>query len=138
MKRSRFDSEYDQVRRAAGLGRPEFPEAKEEQLSEDRVAAANADFRMRMNELEKAESALAAEKRVRFDQLRKEYNLRMIRRQYENLKITPPEPLVSLSLLLQLGWRIEEVGIEGRYSLVRPPPYVAPPMPPARPCEMGS
>lgn len=139
MKRTRFDSEYDKVRRAAGYTKPnyEFPEAREEQLSQERVAAASADFRASMDELANAENALSAEKRVRFDQWRKEHNLKILRREYLDLGITPPVPLVSLGLLIQLGWRVEPLGVPGRCVLVRPM-HVNVAVPETRPCEMGS
>ena len=120
MKRTRFDSDYDEIRRAAGFAKPayEFPDVEEEKLSAERVEAMNADFKERMQALADAERTSDATKRAEFDAWRRDYNIRVIKRQYTDLGLMPPEPLVSLSLLLQFGWKVEQVG--DKMTLVRP------------------
>lgn len=50
-------------------------------------------------------------------------NERMIRREYAHYGIEPPPGvLVSLGLLLQSGWRVEDGPVHGQRVLVAPPP----------------
>jgi hypothetical protein len=115
MKRSLFDSEYDRVRRDAGLARPryerpEFPDEAAEAQAE-RVAAGLADFHARMAELKAAEQQHVVDVDRKHNERRAMIDERMRLREFTDLGLTPPEgSKCSLGLLLQIGWRVEQVG----------------------------
>jgi hypothetical protein len=125
VRHSRFDSEYDRVRREAGFAKPkyEFPEEDEPdqkgQVTSDRVKAMNEDFQHRMSELANHERQKTAEADANHARRRREFDEKVIRREYEALGLKPPEPLVSLSLLRSMGWRVDvtEFGGESRAEL---------------------
>ena len=135
MKRSLFDSEYERVRRQAGLNQPrlEFdmddPDVNGERVA-DRVTRAHEDFKQRMAELDAVNVKQAAERKVAADQRSMEANRIQLLGEYEAAGVYPPftddsgKPTISLSLLKRLGWRIESFGSDG-YSLV-PPGWRAP------------
>jgi hypothetical protein len=126
VKRSLYDSEYERIRREAGMRdsrpQPEFLDEEELKLEEQRTAARvneiNDDFRARMAALGEAERQKIAAAQASLDAWRKEFNERVIKREYTQLGLMPPEPLVSLSLLRKLGWTVQFVGDET--VLVRP------------------
>jgi hypothetical protein len=124
MKRSLYDSEYDRIRKAAGYTAPryEFPDEEGEtaaaRRTADRINELNDDFRARMAALGEMERQKIAAAQASLDAWRKEHNERQIKREYEQLGLIPPEPLVSLSMLYHLGWTVQMVGNEN--VLVRP------------------
>jgi hypothetical protein len=121
MKRTLYDSEYDRIRKAAGLARPqyEFDEFEGREAPPSfRVDELNDDFKQRMAERSEHEKQKEAAAKANHDAWHKGVNDRMIRREYESLGITPPEPLVSLSMLRKIGWTIEQIG--DRNVLMRP------------------
>lgn len=122
MKRGRHDSEYDKIRRAAGYVKPrhEFPDDEEERAAAARVEELNQDFKDRMAELRNAETAQEAERLRKHAERRASVDRAIMLDEYKRLDLTPPEPLCSLGLLLQMGWKIEP-GADGRNVLTRPP-----------------
>lgn len=121
MKHGRHDSEYDRVRRGAGYDRPklEFPDEKDEIDLQARIDAGLSDFRKRMADLEQQDAERSAQMARRAAESSAEINRRMILRDYERQGLQRPEgTLVSLPLLMKLGWRIEE--IDGKNVLVKP------------------
>jgi hypothetical protein len=136
MKRTRYDSEYERVRRDAGLGAaqldlPEEPDANG-QMAPDRVEAALGDFKQRMGALEAQDAAAAAERKAKADDLTARANASVLIHEYAAQGVRPPltdghgVPTVSLAMLLQLGWTIQRVG-EGLGVLLRPEPKPEPP-----------
>lgn len=134
MKRTRYDSEYERVRREAGIGGgalPEFPEAEEPdahgQKDSDRVARAHDDFKKRMGAVGAQDAAGAAERKARADDLTARANASVLILEYAAQRVRPPltdghgVPTVSLPMLLQLGWTIQRVG-DGLGVLLRPEP----------------
>lgn len=124
MKRDRFESEYERIRREAGMARrPEFPEEEQPdasgRLRQERIAASLDDFHRRMTALNDAERVQTEQREAEMDAWRAVWRERFIRREYEVRGLTPPEPPEALGLLLQLGWRVEQ-STEGPV-LVRPP-----------------
>lgn len=122
MKRGRHDSAYDRVRREAGLGgrpAPEFPDEEEERATAARIAKSNEEFKARMAELDRQELAGRVDAEQRHADRRREIDRRILLAEYGRLGLTPPcDTLVSLPLLIKLGWHIEQV--DGRNVLVRP------------------
>ena len=122
MKRGRHDGDYERVRRQAGMSnrpRSEFPDEEEESAVAARVAKSNEEFKARMAELDRQELAQHQEAEERHTARRREIDRRMILAEYARLGLSPPgDTLVSLPLLIKLGWRIEE--IDGKNVLVRP------------------
>jgi hypothetical protein len=120
MKRDRFASDYEQVRRQAGLPRAEFdlpePGAKPDLA---RVHAAHDDFKARM--------AVRTEHEAEEEANRKAAATELTLRANESIRVTefvqagveqPIGMLVSIGMLMQLGWTIAEV--DGKKMLVRP------------------
>ncbi len=128
MKRTLFDAEYDRVREQAGYTKPryEFPEPEQPdaggRVSAERVAAAAADFRERMEALSRHEAEKAAETAAKLKERALETSRRILAREYAAYGLAPPEPPVSLGLLLSMGWKLERVSMlgEDRYELLRP------------------
>ncbi len=128
MKRTRYDSEYERVRRESGVGRAEFPEPIDFSKPVDlgRVEAAHDDFKERMASFAARDSAEAAKRRASADELSRRANEAILAREYRELGLTPPfvdgagAPSVSLSMLLSLGWTVGK-GEAGGNVLVRPP-----------------
>jgi hypothetical protein len=126
MKRSPYDSEYDRIRREAGYAKPQY-EFSDEDPKPDiaRVQAAHEDFKARMAELCKVEEAGAAIRKARSDELSHRANLSVLFDEYHRAGVSAPSvtadgiPTVSLSLLISLGWSIQNYGIEGA-TLVPP------------------
>jgi hypothetical protein len=121
VKRTRYDSEYDRVRREAGFDKPqyEFPEEQEEVESVGRVRQMQQDFAERAEAMRAAEAEKSRQMSAELDARRAEFSDRVIRREYAALGIVPPTPLVSLSLLRLMGWSVEQIGDE--FVLVKPP-----------------
>ena len=120
MKRDRFASDYEQVRRHAGLPRAEFdfqePEAKPDIA---RVQAAHADFKERMAQLTAIEVEQAARRKAQADELSMRANESVRVTEFAQAGVEPPDGMrVSLPLLLSIGWTIVE--IDGARKLVRP------------------
>ena len=135
MKRSLYDSEYERVRREAGLKngghlRPEFPE--DDDPAPPRAATTaivhDPEFKERMAASAAQEAERRAQAKAEGDRYSREVNARMARREYEVLGLTPPEPFVSLALLKSLGWKVEhfEIGGQERWELIRPASVPAP------------
>ncbi len=126
MKRTAYDSEYDRIRREAGYAKPQY-EFPDEETKPDiaRVQAAHEDFKARIAELRKVEEAGAAIRKVRADELSHRANLSVLFDEYRRAGVSAPFvtadgiPTVSLSLLISLGWSIQNLGIEGA-TLVSP------------------
>lgn len=115
MKRTRYDAEYERVRRAAKLARakdPEFPENDEPvKIDFARVDAAHDDFKQQMAALDVVETQKRAEAAARADKFTRDTNERLRLAEYDAAGITPPNGTrCSLELMLRLGWRIEDVG----------------------------
>lgn len=132
MKRTRYDSEYERVRREAGIGgaaQPEFPDEPDAhgQKDSDRVARAHDDFKKRMGAVGAQDAAAAAERKARADDLTARANASVLILEYAAQRVRPPltdghgVPTVSLPMLLQLGWTIQRVG-DGLAVLLRPEP----------------
>lgn len=125
MKRSRFDSDYERVRRKPP---PEFPDAGDDDLfareRAERIAASHADFRDRMAKLAEIEKKQEEERKIRADANTRRSNRLALIHEYERAGVAPPlvnedgTPSCSLSLLLQLGWSIERFG--DSLTLVKP------------------
>jgi hypothetical protein len=135
VKRSLYDSEYDRVRREAGMKnngrlRPEFPE--DEETEAPRAARTeivhDQEFKDRMAAAAVHQAERRAKDKAEGDRYSREMNERIARREYEVLGLTPPDPLISLALLKSLGWRVEHFGIGGqeRWELIRPASAPAP------------
>lgn len=129
MKRTRYDTEYDRVREAAGLTRPQYDFPDEEAEERDRAArqaridAGMVEMRERMAKNEAVETEAQRRAAAEMDANRVRWNERIKRQEFERLGLTPPEPLVSLALMISLGWRVEKVtGPEGveRMELLHP------------------
>lgn len=122
MKRSAYDSEYDRVRQKAGYARPrpDFPDEREEHSAAARVAVKNAEFQKRMADLGAQEAQRTVELEVLLAERSKEISRRMILREYEKEGLQPPAVgvLVSMPLLLKLGWQIGE--LDGAKTLIPP------------------
>jgi hypothetical protein len=119
MRRTRYDAEYERVRREAGLPPPEFPCEPEPRqpaapIDLGRVDAAHADFKARMAALSDHERAAAAVRKVEADALSKRANLSVLVTEFARAGVRPPcvnqagEPTVSLPTLLWLGWTIAD------------------------------
>lgn len=114
MKRDRFESEYERVRRMAGLAAPEFPEVNAHgqharEVGEPRPL--DDGFRERMAETARIDAEAAAKRRIHADALTARSNELVRLAEYARAGVAPRQG-VSLSLLLNLGWRIERVGDE--------------------------
>jgi hypothetical protein len=116
MKRSRHDSEYEKVRRSRP--RPEFPDDRPDPAAPARVKEMFEEVKERLAEGNAAEERAERARAEEHTKRSKAFTLELIRREYDRLGITPPEPLVSLALLETIGWRIERVG--DRFELMRP------------------
>lgn len=119
MKRDRFESEYERVRRQAGLAPPEFPETSPRRGEVGEPIPVDDDFRERMAETARLDAEKAAERKVHADALTARSNERVRLAEYARAGVDPLPGGVSLSLALQMGWRIEQVG--DRNVLVAPP-----------------
>ena len=116
MKRTAYDSEYDRIRRQSGMSRPrpEFDIDDEPSVADlGRVARAHEDFKRRMAELTAIETKQRAETKARADEFSMAANRAHVLGEYLGRGVEPPftdeqgNPTVSLSLLMQMGWRIE-------------------------------
>lgn len=122
MKRTRFDSEYDKVRKRAGFARPhyDFDQLDRPAPTEEarRVAESNADFQEKIAEINRVDAMQSEATLKSHAENRRRWDERMIRREWEEAGLAPPNPLYSIGLALRLGCRVEEVG--GEMVLVRP------------------
>jgi hypothetical protein len=129
MKRTRYDSEYERVRREAGVG--QFPEPIDFSKPVDlgRVEAAHDDFKERMAAFAARDAEEAAKRKASADELSRRANASALAGEYRTFGLAPPlaggdgAPRVSLSMLLSIGWTIAKVEGAGNV-LVRPPPAV--------------
>jgi hypothetical protein len=124
VRRSIYDSEYERVRREAARGRsrPEFPES-DETPSVAPVNIPDDGFKERMTQFGQSQTKQRDEARAKADQYTASINERMLRREYTDLGLTPPEPLVSLAVLKLIGWKIEKnIDAYGKevFALVKP------------------
>lgn len=127
MKRGRFDADYERVARKPPPKSVEFPEAGDDDLFEreraSRIAASNADFRERMTQLAVQERQQEAERKARADATTMRANMSAMMQEYRRAGVTPPfvnedgTPRCSLSMLINLGWSIEE--LNGTVTLIR-------------------
>jgi hypothetical protein len=116
MKRDGLEGDYDKARRRAGMqGKPfqEFPE----EVSTRRVEAAHEDFKRNMAELNAREDREREAIKVRKIEFSLETNERLRVAEYRAAGLEP-QPGVSLSMLMMLGWTVQE--ISGKKTLVRP------------------
>lgn len=126
MKRDRFASDYERVRREAGIASRDFTPPPEPERS--RVEAMNDDFQRRMMDREEIEAYQARMRKIEADKLTLRANDSLRQAEFAAAGVDPPQGFsASLSLLLQIGWTIGEV--DGRKVLLRP---VARPMPAQR------
>ena len=119
MKRDGLETEYDKVQRRKRYERAlEFPEEEDRADLIARIEVAHAGFKERMAELDEQETKREAEARARATEHTMRANKMALIDEYKRAGLEPPatEMAVSLSLMLSLGWRIEEV--EGKRSLV--------------------
>lgn len=126
MRRGRHDAEYHKVRDRAEMKvdmrrNVEFPD------DDPDVRPPQVSFRVEMMRQEireictretEAEIQRNAENAAKLNARRAEFNERVIRREFIDLGLDPPEPLVSLSFLKMMGWTVEE--ISGKPVLVKP------------------
>jgi hypothetical protein len=134
MKRDGLESEYDKVQRRKRYERAmEFPEEQDRTDAIFRIEAAHAGFRERMAALDEQETRREAEARARATEHTMRANKLALIDEYRraglDLKecgpLTPDgTPMLSLSFMLAIGWKIEEV--DGRRALVAPPPAPSP------------
>ena len=98
----------------------DFFEQDEFYRRKERVRAAEE----RNAKLALLEAEAARQRKIRADRLTERANVSFLRYQYERAGLSPPfvdldgNPTVSLELLLDMGWRIEQVG--NANTLVRP------------------
>lgn len=121
MKGDRFASDYEQVRRQAGLQQPRFDLDDEPDPAEvaARVAAKLADFHERMNQRLANETEQAAKRKAEAAALTARANEAMRLAEFEAAGVECPAGMkVSLGLLLQVGWRVDN--LSGRNVLTRP------------------
>jgi hypothetical protein len=120
MKRSLYDSEYERVRREAGLDRPEFAEPEESPpVDIARIEAAHDDFKGRMAAFDVHETQRRAEAKAEADRYTREINERGRLAEFAHAGVAPPVGVqASLELLLWIGWTIEEA--DGQKVLIRP------------------
>lgn len=120
MKRDRYASDYEQVRRQAGVGRPqmEFPE-EPAPVNLGRIDAVHDDFKQRMAALAEHDAEAAAKRKAAADELSKRANESIRLMEFARAGVQPPTGMkVSLPLLLSIGWKIEVV--DGVRELVAP------------------
>lgn len=118
MKHGRHSSEYDKVRRAAGLDRPRYQPPAPEFPDDDAPPPPvfDDDFRARMADHAEQEKVRLAEAKAAADALTHRSNSRVKWSEYDRAGVEPPqldengEPRYSLSFLLKMGWRVERVG----------------------------
>lgn len=126
MKRSLYDGEYHRVSDRAKLKSDmrrnvEFPDDDPEnrdKASAEHVRRTADEAMERLSGESDAERKRRAEIAASLDARSAEFNERMIKREFTALGLDPPQPLVSLGLLKQMGWTIQE--IEGKATLVSP------------------
>ena len=130
MKRTRYDSEYDKVKRsnaprpAQPAPQPERPKTPRE-VERANVQAMVDDLDARNREIEVAERDRARQASEESAHRSREFNERSIRNEYAVRGLKPPVgTLVSLSTLLFTGWTIGE-NEDQRAVLI--PPAAAPP-----------
>ena len=115
MKRTAYDSEYDRIRRQSGMSqpRPEFDIDEPTVRALNRVVEAHEDFKRRMADLMAIETKQRAEAKARADEFSIDANRAHVMGEYIGRGVEPPftddqgRPTVSLSLLMQMGWRID-------------------------------
>lgn len=121
MKRDRFASDYERVRRQAGLPGPEFPLDGKEDAHVDlaRVDAAHEDFKARMSAYTEHDSEQARKRAAEATALTLRANESLRLAEFARAGVEPPVGCTSsLGLLLQIGWTIGRNG-DGRV-LLRP------------------
>lgn len=126
MKRDRLASDYERIRRDAGLRSRDFQPPP--QAERNRVEEINDDFRARMEALNEAQAEAARRRKAEADILTVRANDAARLREFAAAGLEPPIGFsTSLSLLLQIGWKIVEV--DGRKVLMRPIANPAAPAP---------
>lgn len=115
MKRDRFESDYERVRREAGLARRDFDEPGGPTLAE-RIEIAHENFKERMAEVDKVDTEQAARRSAEAAAHSARWNARIRLQEYHRAGVKPPKvdfdgnPEHSLPLMLSLGWRVARVG----------------------------
>jgi hypothetical protein len=117
MKRDGLESDYDKIRRRAGMPGKPFQEFPDEEVSMRRVEAAHDDFKRNMAELNEREDREREAINARKIEFSLETNERLRVAEYRAAGLEP-QPGVSLSMLMMLGWTVQE--ISGKKTLVRP------------------
>lgn len=124
MRRDLYTSEYERVRRRAGLGRTEFFDPDEPPTPAERAAveAMRADAAARLQEDALAAVERRAAAQASLDALRRRTNERLMRAGWERYGLAPPDPLCSLELMLSVGWRLRCYTLNGadRWELEPP------------------
>ena len=99
---------------------PDFFEQDEYWRRKERIAAAEEQNAVRLRQ----DAEAAAKRQIEADKLTARANESFLLHEYRSYGIDPPfvdlggMPTVSLALLLDMGWRVEQVGRES--TLVRP------------------
>jgi hypothetical protein len=131
MKRDGLESDYEKVRRRAGIGLRKMEEFPEEGAPRDaaRVEADRLDFHNRMEAAGAADRAAQQARNERAAEHTERANKLALIDEYRAAGLWPGAafgssftadgtPAVSLSLLLKLGWTIGEV--DGAKTLIQP------------------
>lgn len=130
MKRTRYDSEYDKVRAAAGMDRfaPEFPEVdrpapQPQYRSRVRIDAALEEYRQQMATKEAQEAERRAETKAKLDKISLETSDLLRAAEYRAAGLSIPvingvQTKASLGLLFSFGWSVQFV--DGVRELVLP------------------
>lgn len=119
MKRTRYDSEYDKVRKSTfSKLRPEFPE-DDEPKNKAAMNQISEDFKRRLAAGADAGAEATAKRKIEADAFTARANETARLRQFAIAGVSPPPgSKVSLSLLLSIGWTIHQYN--GERVLVGP------------------
>lgn len=124
MKSDRYAGDYNQVRRAAGLAQPEFPDDLPSSKPRFQPDTFDADFHKRMGDRLAHEAAESMVRKQNADRLTQEANKSALLGEYAKAQVDPPfvkedgTPKFSLSFLFRMGWSIQFEG--SRNVLVGP------------------
>jgi hypothetical protein len=126
LKRGLHDSEYERVRRKAGMDRPEFPEDEPDRdgrLAADRVAEkARETMAILIDRQNQDENERRAKAAADMDGVRRRTNERLMRESWKRYGLEQPSPQASLELYISIGWRLEHTA-EG-WKLFQPVGFV--------------
>jgi hypothetical protein len=113
MKRDRYAKDYEQVRKRAAMARTEFfdPDEPPSETSAEYVRRSADEAIERLDGRGEAERARAAERKIKADELSARANESIRLAEFAAAGVEPPVGTkVSLALLLQIGWTIDQVG----------------------------